>query len=57
MQLVKEEPYIGDVKGLNLAAMRHMTLQVANCNFRMVKYSKAQPSDQACTDRDILYIM
>lgn len=37
MQLDKNKPCIGSVKGLNLAAVRCVTIQVTNCHFVVVQ--------------------
>jgi hypothetical protein len=34
--LDREEPGIGSIRGLNLAAVRPTTVQLTNCSFRVV---------------------
>jgi hypothetical protein len=34
--LDKEKPGIGNIRGLNLAAVRPTTVQLTNCSFRVV---------------------
>jgi hypothetical protein len=37
MVLHKEKPCTGRIRGLNLAKVRHTTVQLANCSFRVVR--------------------
>jgi hypothetical protein len=41
MVLDKEKPGIGIIRGLNLAPVRPTTVQLTDCNFRVVAWVKA----------------
>jgi hypothetical protein len=55
--LDKENPCMGSLGGLNLAAVRPTTDQRTNCSFEVITYVKAQPAAQAFIGRNPLYTL
>jgi hypothetical protein len=56
VQLDRDKPRIGSMRGLNLPTVKPTTVLVSNCRLGMDKQVKAQSSEQAYIDRCSLFI-